>query len=176
MGHLLSVIAILAIFLLFPIIAKAHSGRTNSSGCHNDYIHGGYHCHPGYSSYSAPVLRSYYWNGHTYYSYQTYMTTRWDDIQKMYRELLFRPFNSQEEGHIYTDQTDMSYFEIRAEILGSDEYKQKHPPEPTPIASYKPLSTKEKTDYSWIWLIVGLGWWIPFALYEPISDWFKNRK
>lgn len=25
--------------------AEAHSGRTNSDGCHNDYIHGGYHCH-----------------------------------------------------------------------------------------------------------------------------------
>lgn len=25
--------------------AVAHSGRTNADGCHNDYIHGGYHCH-----------------------------------------------------------------------------------------------------------------------------------
>jgi hypothetical protein len=23
----------------------AHSGRTNSSGCHNDHKNGGYHCH-----------------------------------------------------------------------------------------------------------------------------------
>lgn len=23
----------------------SHSGRTNSSGCHNDNINGGYHCH-----------------------------------------------------------------------------------------------------------------------------------
>lgn len=23
----------------------SHSGRTNSEGCHNDNIHGGYHCH-----------------------------------------------------------------------------------------------------------------------------------
>ncbi len=23
----------------------SHSGGTNSAGCHNDYIHGGYHCH-----------------------------------------------------------------------------------------------------------------------------------
>lgn len=22
-----------------------HSGGTNSYGCHNDHIHGGYHCH-----------------------------------------------------------------------------------------------------------------------------------
>ncbi|MCH7807851.1 MAG: YHYH domain-containing protein [Planctomycetes bacterium] len=30
--------------------AEAHSGRTNSDGCHNDYIHGGYHCHNAPSS------------------------------------------------------------------------------------------------------------------------------
>ncbi len=23
----------------------SHSGRTNREGCHNDRIHGGYHCH-----------------------------------------------------------------------------------------------------------------------------------
>ena len=23
----------------------SHSGGTNSAGCHNDYVHGGYHCH-----------------------------------------------------------------------------------------------------------------------------------
>ena len=23
----------------------SHSGRTNSEGCHNDNVHGGYHCH-----------------------------------------------------------------------------------------------------------------------------------
>lgn len=27
--------------------AQAHSGRTNAQGCHNDYKHGGYHCHGG---------------------------------------------------------------------------------------------------------------------------------
>ena len=26
-------------------ICIAHSGRTNSSGCHNDRKNGGYHCH-----------------------------------------------------------------------------------------------------------------------------------
>ena len=28
----------------------AHSGRTDSSGCHNDNVNGGYHCHNGGSS------------------------------------------------------------------------------------------------------------------------------
>lgn len=32
---------------LVPAIASAHPGRTNSSGCHNDRKHGGYHCHGG---------------------------------------------------------------------------------------------------------------------------------
>lgn len=31
--------------LVFSTLAISHSGRTNSSGCHNDNIHGGYHCH-----------------------------------------------------------------------------------------------------------------------------------
>lgn len=40
-------------FLLLPILAFAHSGRTNSQGCHNDIKHGGYHCHSGSSSSST---------------------------------------------------------------------------------------------------------------------------
>jgi len=40
-------ILVLALVLAFTFvgIANAHSGRTNSAGCHNDRIHGGYHCH-----------------------------------------------------------------------------------------------------------------------------------
>ncbi|PIP30753.1 hypothetical protein COZ22_01800 [bacterium (Candidatus Howlettbacteria) CG_4_10_14_3_um_filter_37_10] len=36
----------------------AHSGRTDSSGCHNDYIHGGYHCHNNYyvPEYTRPTV------------------------------------------------------------------------------------------------------------------------
>ncbi|MGO1118261.1 YHYH domain-containing protein [Rhodovibrionaceae bacterium A322] len=26
-------------------LAVAHSGGTNSAGCHNDHKNGGYHCH-----------------------------------------------------------------------------------------------------------------------------------
>lgn len=26
-------------------VGQAHSGRTNSSGCHNNHQTGGYHCH-----------------------------------------------------------------------------------------------------------------------------------
>ena len=33
----------------------AHSGGTNKSGCHNDNIHGGYHCHNGGSAYTPHV-------------------------------------------------------------------------------------------------------------------------
>lgn len=36
----------LAVCFLVPL-AQAHSGRTNSQGCHNDNIRGGYHCHNG---------------------------------------------------------------------------------------------------------------------------------
>jgi hypothetical protein len=31
--------------LLLSSVAWAHSGGTNSSGCHNDRKNGGYHCH-----------------------------------------------------------------------------------------------------------------------------------
>jgi len=31
--------------LLSATAAFAHSGGTNAAGCHNDNIHGGYHCH-----------------------------------------------------------------------------------------------------------------------------------
>jgi len=33
----------------------AHSGRTNSAGCHNDKKNGGYHCHNGGDKPSVPV-------------------------------------------------------------------------------------------------------------------------
>jgi hypothetical protein len=33
------------LILSFSSLSFAHSGRTDSSGCHNDNIHGGYHCH-----------------------------------------------------------------------------------------------------------------------------------
>ena len=35
---------LLAVSVL-TISLYAHSGRTNSSGCHNDYKNGTYHCH-----------------------------------------------------------------------------------------------------------------------------------
>lgn len=51
------------LFLFFTTIflalsSFAHSGGTNSSGCHNDYINGGYHCHKSQSiSPTIPVNR-----------------------------------------------------------------------------------------------------------------------
>ena len=38
-------VLILCISLGFAVAAFSHSGRTNSSGCHNDTKTGGYHCH-----------------------------------------------------------------------------------------------------------------------------------
>ena len=40
-------IVYILLLLLFPISAFAHSGRTNSAGCHNNHKTGGYHCHGG---------------------------------------------------------------------------------------------------------------------------------
>ncbi|MCO7227564.1 YHYH domain-containing protein [Pleionea sp. CnH1-48] len=38
--------------ILLSGISQAHSGRTNSDGCHNDRKNGGYHCHNGGTSYT----------------------------------------------------------------------------------------------------------------------------
>lgn len=48
---------LLAFCLLLPDV-QAHGGRTNSQGCHNDNVRGGYHCHNGgrapQAAHSAP--------------------------------------------------------------------------------------------------------------------------
>jgi hypothetical protein len=38
-------IALLLSIGIFAVSLYAHSGGTNSSGCHNDHQNGGYHCH-----------------------------------------------------------------------------------------------------------------------------------
>jgi len=42
------------ILLVVSVSVIAHSGRTNSSGCHNDRKNGGYHCHNSKSAPSTP--------------------------------------------------------------------------------------------------------------------------
>lgn len=54
MKHYISII-ILSIFI--PILAQAHSGRTNSEGCHNNRKTGEYHCHKSSAS-SIKEIRS----------------------------------------------------------------------------------------------------------------------
>lgn len=43
----------LSTFFIQTIDANAHRGRTDASGCHNDYSNGTYHCHNGGSSSSS---------------------------------------------------------------------------------------------------------------------------
>lgn len=43
---------IIVSLLITSTIAYGHSGRTDSSGCHNDRRTGGYHCHNSDSSHS----------------------------------------------------------------------------------------------------------------------------
>jgi hypothetical protein len=33
------------VLAISSVVALAHPGGLNKSGCHNDYVHGGYHCH-----------------------------------------------------------------------------------------------------------------------------------
>lgn len=54
---------IFLVFLSFPIQAQAHSGGTNSYGCHNCYTsecYGEYHCHNGGSGGNWEGSSSYY--------------------------------------------------------------------------------------------------------------------
>ena len=48
----LIVIFVILTFCVYSV-AYSHSGRTNSSGCHNVTATGGYHCHGGGSSSSS---------------------------------------------------------------------------------------------------------------------------
>lgn len=62
------IVAVLAVGMADE--AAAHGGGLNAQGCHNDYVHGGYHCHrsPGAGTYSrrrstryrAPPVRTDY--------------------------------------------------------------------------------------------------------------------
>ncbi len=38
------ILSLIMAFVL-PVVAQAHSGGTNSSGCHRERATGGYHCH-----------------------------------------------------------------------------------------------------------------------------------
>ncbi|MUL00884.1 YHYH domain-containing protein [Aliivibrio fischeri] len=72
-------------FLLILVFATsfshAHSGRTNSAGCHNDNINGGYHCHGGgnssSSSYNTVSTSSSYQNTTTNHSNSKRATSKW---------------------------------------------------------------------------------------------------
>jgi len=46
-------VAVLIVILSVPFITDAHSGRTNSEGCHNNSKTGSYHCHNSKSKKSA---------------------------------------------------------------------------------------------------------------------------
>lgn len=43
----INILCIFSLFLLLPLIAHAHSGGLNSSGCHTNHKTGDYHCHGG---------------------------------------------------------------------------------------------------------------------------------
>ena len=45
MKKFMVVAAGLILFMAIASMSLAHSGRTNSDGCHNDTKTGGYHCH-----------------------------------------------------------------------------------------------------------------------------------
>ena len=49
---------IVLIILIFSINVLAHSGRTNSSGCHNNRKTGDYHCHNSGASRSSQYQKS----------------------------------------------------------------------------------------------------------------------
>lgn len=44
--------------LMFSIYSFAHSGRTDSSGCHNDRRNGTYHCHRSNEKMNSRTIAS----------------------------------------------------------------------------------------------------------------------
>lgn len=56
-----SIVIVLLCFLLSEL-SLAHSGRTNSSGCHNNRKTGGYHCHSSGSTSSRSTSNKSYKN------------------------------------------------------------------------------------------------------------------
>ena len=50
----LKILLIIAIFLLIPLVALAHSGRTDSNGGHYNRSTGEYHYHHGYPAHQHP--------------------------------------------------------------------------------------------------------------------------
>ena len=53
-GNIFKLLVIITIFTFCVYsVAYSHSGRTNSSGCHNVTATGGYHCHGGGNSSSS---------------------------------------------------------------------------------------------------------------------------
>lgn len=95
---LLCVLLSMALFLTISDKATAHSGRTNSSGCHNDNIHGGYHCHNGgTSSYSTSTCT---FNGVKYPSSTSAHTAYRDVLYKAIDNVYLRDL---ERKATYTD-------------------------------------------------------------------------
>lgn len=147
---------------------------------------------PTCGCYSAPALKTYSWHFQTYYSYSNYYQARWDDIQKMYHELLGRPFNSQTEGKIFTDQTDKDYYTIYSEISASDEHKQylakqtaktsaNYQAKSSPVAE-KPAQSSfwSKLGYTFLfiigggWIILAFVWVGIYSLYKKIAEWLNK--
>ena len=51
---------IIVSFLLYPVMANAHGGRTDMKGCHNNSRTGLYHCHDGSSSNKSGFHEDFY--------------------------------------------------------------------------------------------------------------------
>lgn len=49
---------LLFVSLISSSFVFGHSGGTDSSGCHNDHIRGGYHCHKSDSETPKTLVRS----------------------------------------------------------------------------------------------------------------------
>jgi hypothetical protein len=96
-------ISIFALLFLFASPVFAHSGRTNSEGCHNERATGGYHCHSGGSGRSS--------NGTIRPSIQASPVKNED----FYNRLLAKALNGRTEiNHRYT--FDGGQAEIRVDI------------------------------------------------------------
>ena len=175
-------IAFIAILLLIPVKSDAHSGRTNSSGCHNDNIHGGYHCHNGGYDYEPVDNYVCKINGIKYYSHSS-AKEEWNRlidkaVDDTYQKLLGITgdpigYAEWERKFAYNNCHSVSIEPKRVwdTVIASEEYKQHIAKQVEEIrikteverklliaSQQKDEPVQENTnkgsDYSWLWILI----------------------
>lgn len=124
--YFLLILLATSLFITFrPDSTVAHSGRTNSSGCHNDNISGGYHCHNGgYEDRYNPKIILYWWGAQTFNSQTEADEAKKKSVVNIFRELIGREPTQQEVKGYFLNKIAIDDYSLRSLIIDSDAYKE----------------------------------------------------